>query len=292
MRLPGFTWKRGGVLTTGVVSIGGVELGGGRPLALIAGPCALESEALALEVANEVGMIAGRLGMPFIFKSSYLKDNRLSPGSYAGPGLKEGLRILARVREEAGVPILSDVHCREEVAKAAAVLDALQIPAFLCRQTRLLEDAARTGRPVNIKKGQFVAPEDMGRIAAKALATGNESVVLTERGTSFGYHNLVVDMRSIQIMRGLGFPVVFDATHSVQLPGAASGVSGGQPEFVPVLVRAAVAAGCDALFIETHPDPASASSDAQSMIPLSGLEGVLAEALAVSAAVRAPGSST
>ena len=273
-------------MTTRVVSIGGVELGGGRPLALIAGPCALEGEALALDVAREVGRITERLSLPFIFKSSYLKDNRLSPGSYAGPGLEEGLRILSLVRETIGVPVLSDVHCREEVKRAADVLDAIQIPAFLCRQTRLLEEVARTGKPINIKKGQFLAPEDMGRIAAKAEAAGNENVVLTERGTSFGYHNLVVDMRSIPIMRGLGFPVVFDATHSVQLPGAASGVSGGQPEFVPALVRAAVAAGCDALFIETHPDPANALSDAQSMVPLSALEGVLADALAVSGVVR------
>ena len=273
-------------MTTRVVSIGGVELGGGRPLALIAGPCALEGEALALDVAREVGRITERLSLPFIFKSSYLKDNRLSPGSYAGPGLEEGLRILSLVRETIGVPVLSDVHCREEVKRAADVLDAIQIPGFLCRQTRLLEEVARTGKPINIKKGQFLAPEDMGRIAAKAEAAGNENVVLTERGTSFGYHNLVVDMRSIPIMRGLGFPVVFDATHSVQLPGAASGVSGGQPEFVPALVRAAVAAGCDALFIETHPDPANALSDAQSMVPLSALEGVLADALAVSGVVR------
>jgi len=269
-----------------VVTVGGVEIGDGRPLALIAGPCALESEDLAVEVAREVARLAGRLEFPYVFKSSYLKDNRLSPGSYAGPGLEEGLRILSRVREGVGVPVLSDVHAREEVGPASEVLDAIQIPAFLCRQTRLLEEAARTGKPINIKKGQFMAPEDMGRVAAKAEASGNDQVLLTERGSCFGYHNLVVDMRSIPTMRDLGYPVVFDATHSVQLPGAAAGVSGGRPEFVPTLARAAVAAGADALFIEVHPDPPSALSDAHSMIALADLEGVLREALAIAAVVR------
>lgn len=271
---------------TRVVNVGGVEVGGARPLALIAGPCALESEALAVETARRVARVCERLGLPYIFKSSYLKDNRLSTGSYAGPGIDAGLDILARVRRDVGVPVLSDVHCREEIDRAAEVLDAIQIPAFLCRQTRLLDAAARAGKPLNIKKGQFLAPEDMGRIAAKAEAAGNGDILLTERGTSFGYHNLVVDMRSIPIMRGLGFPVVFDATHSVQLPGASSGVSGGQPEFVPTLARAAAAAGCDALFIETHPDPAAARSDALSMVALAALEGILEEVLAVAATVR------
>ncbi len=269
-----------------IADIGGVRIGSGRPLALIAGPCALESEELALTVAGRVKEMADDLGLPFVFKSSYLKDNRMSPGSYAGPGLDEGLRILARVRSETGVPVLSDVHESGEVDAAAEVLDALQIPAFLCRQTRLVEAAAATGLPVNIKKGQFVAPADMEPIAAKALAAGASQILLTERGTSFGYGNLVVDMRGIEVMRGFGFPVVFDATHSVQLPGGGSGVSGGQPEFVPVLARAACAAGCDALFIETHPDPASARSDAASMIPLDALGGLLSEALSVARAVR------
>jgi 2-dehydro-3-deoxyphosphooctonate aldolase (KDO 8-P synthase) len=272
-----------------VVSVGGVEIGDGRPLALISGPCALESEELALGVAREVARLAARLDLPYVFKSSYLKDNRLSPGSYAGPGLDDGLRILSRVKAEVGVPVLSDVHARDEVGPASEVLDAIQIPAFLCRQTRLLEAAARTGKPINIKKGQFMAPEDMGRVAAKAVAAGNERVLLTERGSFFGYHNLVVDMRSIPTMKGLGYPVVFDATHSVQLPGAAEGASGGRPEFVPVLARAAVASGADALFIETHPDPRSALSDARSMIALADLESVLAEALAVARAVRGRG---
>lgn len=269
-----------------VVNIGDVEIGQGRPLALIAGPCVLETAEAALEVATSALKVASRLGLPFVFKSSYRKDNRLSAGSYAGPGMDDGLRILERVRDETGVPVLSDVHCRDEVETAASVLDALQIPAFLCRQTRLLEAAARTGKPLNIKKGQFLAPEDMGKIAGKAVQAGNDRVLLTERGASFGYHNLVVDMRSIPIMRSLGFPVVFDATHSVQLPGAADGVSGGQPEFVPALARAAVAAGCDALFVETHPQPESALSDAHSMVALSDLEMLLRGVAAVARVVR------
>jgi 2-dehydro-3-deoxyphosphooctonate aldolase (KDO 8-P synthase) len=272
-----------------VVSIGDVEIGDERPLVLIAGPCVIESEELILEVAGRVGELATELEMPFVFKSSYLKDNRLSPGSYAGPGLESGLRALDRVRSELGVPVLSDVHERGEVGPASEVLDAIQIPAFLCRQTRLLEEAARTGLPLNIKKGQFMAPDDMERVVAKAAAAGNDRVLLTERGTTFGYHNLVVDMRSIETMRSFGCPVVFDATHSVQLPGAASGASGGEPAFVPVLARAACAAGCDALFLETHPSPESALSDAHSMIPLSELRPVLEGALTVAHAVRAMG---
>jgi 2-dehydro-3-deoxyphosphooctonate aldolase (KDO 8-P synthase) len=265
-------------LSVRIVNIGGVEIGEGRRLAVICGPCALESESLALRVAEEVRRITEDVGLPLVFKSSYAKDNRLSPGSYAGPGLTAGLAILARVRKDVGVPVISDVHCREEIARAAEVLDAIQIPAFLCRQTRLVEAAAVTGRPLNIKKGQFMAPDDMARVAAKAVALGNEQVLLTERGSSFGYHNLVVDMRSLDIMRRSGFPVVFDATHSVQLPGASSGTSGGQPEFVPVLARAACAAGCDALFIETHPDPSAALSDSESMIALADLRAVLEQA--------------
>lgn len=272
-------------MASGVVRIGDVEIGAGRPLALIAGPCALESETLVLDVAEALVAMARRIGMPLVFKSSYLKDNRLSPGAYAGPGLDEGIRILARVRAELGVPVLSDVHEREEVRPAAVVLDALQIPAYLCRQTRLLEAACATGKAINIKKGQFMAPDDMGRIVAKAVAAGNDRVLLTERGTSFGYHDLVVDMRAIQIMQDFGCPVVFDATHSVQRPGAASGASGGTPEFVPLLARAACAAGCDALFIETHPDPASALSDARSMVSLAELPRILEQAREAAAAV-------
>jgi len=266
------------------VRIGNVELGAGRPLALIAGPCALESEALALDVAGFLRDVTGTLGIPLVFKSSYLKDNRLSPGAYAGPGMETGLRILARVKADFGVPVLSDVHERSEIAPAAAVLDALQIPAFLCRQTRLVEAAAATGKPLNIKKGQFMAPEDMGRVARKAEAAGQGGVLLTERGTTFGYHDLIVDMRSIRVMQGLGWPVIFDATHSVQRPGAAGGASGGSPEFVPLLARAAAAAGCDALFIETHPKPSEALSDALSMIALADLRPVLEQALEASSA--------
>jgi len=271
------------------VDVGGVSIGAGLPLALIGGPCVIESEDVALEVASRAAEIAVKLGVPYIFKASYLKDNRMSPGSYAGPGVNEGLRVLERVKSDVGVPVISDVHERGEIGAAAEVLDALQIPAFLCRQTRLMEAAASTGLPLNIKKGQFMAPEDMGRVAAKAEEAGATGILLTERGASFGYHNLVVDMRSIEIMRGTGHPVVFDATHSVQLPGAAGGVSGGQPEFVPVLARAACAAGCDALFIETHPDPSSARSDAGSMVPLERLEAVLRDVLRVARAVRGGG---
>ena len=270
-----------------VVRIGKVEVGRGRPLALIAGPCVLESERLALRVAEGLAESAAALGLPLVYKSSYLKDNRLSPGSYAGPGLDEGLRILARVRSEFGVPVLSDVHERSEVVAAAAALDAIQVPAFLCRQTSLLESVCASGKPVNVKKGQFMAPDDMGRIVAKAEAAGCTSVLLTERGTSFGYHDLVVDMRSIQVMQAFGCPVVFDATHSVQRPGAADGASGGSPEFVPLLARAACAAGCDALFVETHPEPEKALSDARSMLPLRDLGRALEGAVAVARTVRA-----
>jgi len=270
----------------GIVEIGGVAIGRGRPLALIAGPCALESETVALETASRVAEIAGRLGLPYVFKSSYLKDNRSSPGAYSGPGLDKGLEILARVRSEVGVPVLTDVHSVSEVAPAAEVVDALQIPAFLCRQTSLIEAAAGAGRPLNIKKGQFMSPEDMPRAAEKAVRAGCRDVLLTERGVTFGYRDLVVDMRSIAIMRRGGWPVVFDVTHSLQLPGAADGASGGRPDLAPVLARAACGAGCDALFIETHPEPASARSDALSMVALEDLEGLLTGAAAVAATVR------
>jgi len=274
------------VVATRTVRVGDIAIGSGHPLVLIAGPCALESESLALEVAAEAKAVADRLGLPFVFKSSYLKDNRLSHGSYAGPGLETGLPILDRVRREVGVPVLSDVHAVDEVGPAAEVLDVIQIPAFLCRQTRLLTAAARTGRPVNIKKGQFMAPEDMARVAGKAEAVGNDRILLTERGVAFGYRNLVVDMAAIGVMRSAGYPVVFDATHSVQRPGSADGVTGGRPEFVPLLARSACAAGCDALFVETHPDPPSALSDAGSMIPLADLETTVASARDVAAVVR------
>jgi 2-dehydro-3-deoxyphosphooctonate aldolase (KDO 8-P synthase) len=260
------------------VSIGDIPVGRGHPLVLIAGPCVVEDEETVLETAGRVRETAGRLDMPVIFKSSYAKANRLRGDSYAGPGLEEGLRILARVKEREKLPILTDVHAVEEVAPAAEVADILQIPAFLCRQTELARAAGRSGRAVNLKKGQFLAPEDMKHLAAKVAATGNDRILLTERGTTFGYRDLVVDMRGLVIMQELGYPVVFDATHSIQQPGAGGDVSGGQPEFVLPLVRAAMAAGCDALFLETHPRVEQARCDAACMLPLDDLERVLRSA--------------
>lgn len=241
--------------STRQVRIGSITIGGGQPLVLIGGPCAIENEKHALMTAERLAGIAADRRVPFIYKSSYDKANRSSIDGYRGPGLREGLRILRRVRDTVGVPVLSDVHQVEEVAPAAEVLDILQIPAFLCRQTDLILAVARTGKPVNIKKGQFLAPDDMKNVVDKVRATGNEAILVTERGTSFGYHNLVVDMRGLVQLRALGFPVIFDATHSVQLPGAAGTRSGGERRYVPALARAAVAVGVDALFMEMHEDP-------------------------------------
>jgi 2-dehydro-3-deoxyphosphooctonate aldolase (KDO 8-P synthase) len=237
------------------VRIGPITLGGGRPLVLIGGPCAIEDEKHALMTAERLAAIAADRGVPFVYKSSYDKANRSSGHAYRGPGLVEGLRILRKVRDTVGVPVLSDVHQVSEVGPAAEVLDVLQIPAFLCRQTDLILAAGATGKPVNVKKGQFVAPRDMKNVVDKILSTGNAKILLTERGTSFGYHNLVVDMRGLADMRELGYPVVFDATHSVQLPGGAGDRSGGERKYVPALARAAVAFGVDALFMEMHEDP-------------------------------------
>ncbi len=259
------------------VEVGEILIGEEAPLVLIAGPCVVESKGLTLETAARIKQIATRLQMPFIFKSSYTKANRMSINSFSGLGIDEGLRILNQVKTQLNVPVLTDVHSAREVEKVAAVADILQIPAFLCRQTELAVAVGKTGKPVNIKKGQFLAPEDMGPIAEKIRSTGNDRIILTERGTCFGYHNLVVDMRSLVIMRGLGYPVVFDATHSVQLPGGGGSHSGGQPEFVPPLAQAAVAVGVDGVFIETHPSPAKALSDASSMLPLQKLEPLLLE---------------
>jgi 2-dehydro-3-deoxyphosphooctonate aldolase (KDO 8-P synthase) len=270
------------------VSVGRVRLGGG-PLALIGGPCAIENETHALMTAERLATIAAKHAVPFIYKSSYDKANRSSIEGYRGPGLDEGLRILRRVREAVGVPVLSDVHDVSEVAAAADVLDVLQIPAFLARQTDLVLAAARTGKPVNIKKPQFVAPEDMGQVVAKARSTGNEAIVLTERGTSFGYHNLVVDMRGLVRMREFGCPLVFDATHSVQLPGARGDRSGGERRFVPALARAAVAVGVDALFMEMHEDPdrtlpdGRPLSDGPNMLRIDDLPALLDQVLAIHA---------
>ena len=258
-----------------VVVAPGVTIGGGRPLVLIGGPCAIESEPHALMTAERLIAIAAARRVPFIYKSSYDKANRSSVNSYRGPGLVEGLRILRKVRDTLGVPVLSDIHQVSEVDPAAEVLDVLQIPAFLCRQTDLILAAAATGKPVNVKKGQFVAPRDMRNVVDKILSKGNEAILLTERGASFGYNNLVVDLRGLEIMRDFGYPVVFDATHSVQLPGGQGTASGGQREFIPVLARAAVASGIAGLFMETHPNPAKALSDGPNAWPL----GMMAELL-------------
>ncbi len=246
-----------------------------RGLFLIAGPCVIESEALCLQIAKALDQVCRRLHIPFVFKASFDKANRSSGNSFRGPGLDVGLRILAKVGAEFGVPLLTDVHTEEQARAAAEMVDILQIPAFLCRQTDLVQAAVRTGRIVNIKKGQFLAPADMGQVVRKAVEAGGSQIMLTERGATFGYNNLVADMRAIPIMKSLGFPVVFDATHSVQLPGAGGDKSGGQREFAPILARSAVAAGADGLFIETHPDPDKALSDGPNMIPLADMAKVL-----------------
>ncbi len=264
-------------MTVREVAVGRLRIGQGRPLAVIAGPCVLEDEGLVLETARELQRITAAAGLPFIFKSSYDKANRSSAGSFRGPGLVRGLKLLERVKGELGLPVLSDVHAVEEVGPAAAVLDCLQIPAFLSRQTDLLLAAAKSGQPVNVKKGQFLAPWEMRNVVEKLEAGGATQILLTERGTSFGYNNLVADLRSLPIMRTLGYPVIFDATHSVQLPGGQGRASGGQREFVAPLARAAVAAGCDGLFMEVHPDPDRALSDGQTMVPLAELPGLLAQ---------------
>lgn len=267
------------------VPCGPHRLGDGS-LFVIAGPDVLEDRRMARDVAVHLRKVAERLGMPAIFKSSYLKANRSSGDAYQGPGLEAGIEILREVKEEAGLPVLTDVHSIEEVGLAAEVADVLQVPAFLSRQTFLIRAVARTGRVVNVKKGQFLAPEDMRLAADKITAEGNERVLLTERGTTFGYHNLVVDMRSLARMRAIGFPVVFDATHSVQLPSAAGGESGGEREFVALLARAAVAAGVDGVFVETHPDPPRALCDAASQWPLDRLEPLLETVLEIHAVRR------
>ncbi|MCD6359530.1 MAG: 3-deoxy-8-phosphooctulonate synthase [Armatimonadetes bacterium] len=260
---------------------------GGGDLAIIAGPCLVEDFDTTAAVADEMATICADLGVPFVFKTSYDKANRTSVTSTRGPGWQEGLEIIAQVRDEIGVPVISDVHETIQVPFAAQGLDMLQIPAFLCRQTDLLVAAGETGKPVNIKKGQFLAPEDMAHSIAKVTSTGNELVTVTERGTTFGYHNLVVDMRGLQIMRELGKPVIFDATHSVQLPGGGGGVSSGQRQFVSALARAAVAVGVDGVFLEVHPRPDEAPCDGPNMIPLAEVRGLLEQLLRVHRAVRA-----
>lgn len=268
------------------VRIGKLTLGGGAPLLLVAGPCVIESEDHLLRVGEAIKVVCEACRVPLILKSSYDKANRSSGRSFRGPGLDEGLRILERVKGKLGVPVISDVHDVHQVAAAAEVLDILQIPALLCRQTDLLLAAARSGKPVNVKKGQFLSPWDTGNIVEKLRSAGSEAIVLTERGSSFGYNNLVVDIRSLPVMRSFGYPVLFDVTHSLQLPGGAGDASSGQSEFVPYMARAAVAAGVDGLFMEVHPDPSCAPSDGRSMLRLDALPGLLRQVVDIQAAVR------
>ncbi len=268
------------------IEAGGLKLGGGNGLFLIAGPCVIESEEHARSMAEQINVICAQVELPFIFKVSFDKANRTSVSSYRGPGMEEGLRILRKVKEEVKVSILTDVHLPEQCAPVAEVADILQIPAFLCRQTDLLVAAGETGRAVNIKKGQFVAPNDMKHAVEKVRSTGNENILLTERGSSFGYNNLVVDFRSIPIMQKLGYPVVCDATHSLQLPSGEGAQSGGQPEFIPTLAAAAVAAGVDGLFLEVHDNPPAALSDASNQLPLDQLQPLLTRLFAISQAAR------
>ncbi len=262
-----------------------IRVGKEQPLLLLAGPCVLESGEMAWEIAREMKAITARLGISYVFKASFDKANRTSLDSFRGPGLEKGLRQLGRIREEVGVPVVSDIHESGQVEMAADHLDIVQIPAFLCRQTDLLVAAAKSGKTVNLKKGQFVSPWDMEHAVNKLRAAGCERILLTERGASFGYNNLVVDMRSLPVMRSLGCPVIYDATHSVQLPGGMGGKSGGQRQFIPPLTRAAMAAGIDGLFMEVHPDPAKALCDGPNCWPLDEVEALLKQLLAVRAAV-------
>jgi len=269
------------------VRVGSIPIGGGNPLVLIAGPCVIESEDLVLRTAESIRAIADRLAIPLIFKSSYTKDNRSSAKSWQGPGLEKGLSILRKVKTQFGIPVLSDVHDRHDMKAAAEVLDVIQIPAYLCMQTEMTLEAARTGRVINVKKGQFLDPGDMRHIIGKIEGEGNRQILLTERGACFGYHNLVVDMRSLQIMRNLGYPVVFDPTHAIRIYGVSSAdPRGGVPQFVPGLSRAGVASGVDAIFIETHPNCREALCDAASMWPLEHLEKLLIQLQRIDALVR------
>jgi len=277
-------------MSSKTVRVGDVTVGDGRGLVLIAGPCVIESEALLMDVARGLKEICRRLGVPLILKSSYDKANRSSPGGYRGPGIEDGLAIAGRVKESLGLPLLLDVHTAEEVGRVAETADLLQIPAFLCRQTDLLAAACRSGRPVNVKKGQFLAPWDVSNIVAKFEAFKGAGLILTERGSSFGYNNLVSDMRSLPIMRCYGHPVIFDATHSVQLPGGLGSATGGQREFVSHLARAAAAVGCDGLFLEVHTDPDKAKCDAANQVSLGEVGGLLEECVAIDRIVRQAGN--
>jgi 2-dehydro-3-deoxyphosphooctonate aldolase (KDO 8-P synthase) len=266
------------------IKLGNIKIGSARSLVLIAGPCVIESDESCLEMAKKIKQICAGQGIPFIFKSSFDKANRLSKDSFRGPGLKKGLEILAKVKEKIKVPVLSDIHCRQDIEQARCVLDIIQIPALLCRQTDIVVAAAKTGKVVNIKKGQFLAPWDMAPIIKKIESTGNRRIIVTERGYSFGYNNLVSDFRSLAVMRKFGYPVFYDATHSVQLPGGQGSVSGGQREFVAGLSRAAVAFGCDGLFLEVHPNPARALCDGPNMIDLAQLKKLLRQVKRIQAA--------
>ena len=268
------------------VQIGKVKIGGGRPIVLIAGPCVIESQIHALKTAEKLKRVTSDANIPFIFKASYDKANRSSIDSFRGPGLIKGLNFLKKIKQELNVPVLSDVHTEEEIEPAAQVLDVLQIPAFLCRQTNMLVKAAKTGRAINVKKGQFMAPWDMKNVVDKLSQSGCKKILLTERGFMFGYNNLVVDMRSLTLMRDLGYPVVFDATHSLQLPGGQGKKSGGQRELIPDLARGAVAVGCDVLFMETHPNPDKAKSDGPNMLKLSQLPELLEQIKMLDQTVR------
>ncbi|MBR2183178.1 MAG: 3-deoxy-8-phosphooctulonate synthase [Acidaminococcaceae bacterium] len=269
-----------------IVNVGPYKVGPGQPLLLLAGPCVLEGYEHSLAIGQEVKRICEKLGMPYVFKASYDKANRSSYDSFRGPGLEEGLKQLAAIKKELGVPVVSDIHETCQVEKAADVLDVLQIPAFLCRQTDLVYAAGKTGKCVNVKKGQFLAPWDMKNVISKLEASGNQNILLTERGSSFGYNTLVTDMRGLAIMRELGYPVVMDATHSVQIPGGKGTSSGGQSQYVPHMARAAAAVGVDALFLEVHDDPSKALSDGPNMVRLDQLEALLTDVLAIDRIAR------
>ena len=264
-----------------IVQVENLRIGKGMPLVLIAGPCVIEDFELTFHIAATLKQLTERLEIPFIFKASYDKANRTAIDAYRGPGLAEGLEILSRIKAELGIPVLSDVHETGQVEKAAEVLDVIQIPAFLCRQTDFILEVARSAKPVNIKKGQFLAPWDITHVVEKIRSIGNDRILLTERGAMFGYNNLVVDFRAIPIMQATGFPVIFDATHSVQLPGGAGNSSGGQRQYAPLLARAAVAAGADGVFLEVHPDPDKARCDGPNSLPLDDLSDILAQLKAI-----------
>lgn len=274
-----------------VVEVRNIKIGDNHPLVLIAGPCVVESEEMIFFTASKISEIAARQNIPFIFKSSFKKANRTNLNSFSGLGDEQAISILKKVRDELNIPVLTDIHKESDIDKVKNAVDVIQIPAFLCRQTELLIAAGKSGLAVNIKKGQFLAPEDMKHAADKVASTGNHHILLTERGTTFGYHNLVVDMRSLVIMRELGYPVVMDATHSVQLPSK-DNVSGGEPKFIKPLARAAAAVGIDALFLEVHPEPSKALSDAASQLPLSELEQLLVEIKAIDSVIKSVGKQS